>query len=409
MNQTTLLTGLGASITNEPTLGGINSAGEATPGSGDLFMAMFAAMLEADDPTKGATGELTGALDGQTGLPVAEGENPATVGVPANGDAAAELPAEVPTEPTADVLAMLGYAVSPLLAQAITPQPDGTAPASTGPAPVTTEAAATAPATPVDTTAAPAPTTEAPTAEAATSASDAQNAQTAQDASSADNAASTGAPSAAPARVESAPQQTQAPITVAGATSVTAPAAPASVSDAAAAQPAPRVTEQVFPEVVRVAGAEGGPQRVTVKLNPEALGEVRVVLTHRRGELEVSLAGGKEAQRALTEGAPELRRLLEAVGRGESRIVIRDLPTGTTTAPTPVPAGSSARTDVSADLAGGAWSGADRPGSEATADHGSRQQHPGSTNATDGTPSATPASRPITPAGRSHSGLDLSM
>ena len=154
--------------------------------------------------------------------------------------------------------------------------------------------------------------------------------------------------------------------------------------------------------------ADTGTSRVTVKLNPESLGEVRVVLTQRGGELEVTLAGGADARRALTEGAPELRRLLESVGRADSRIFIRDLPAAAP-APVPVASGPTTRTDVSTDLAGGAWSGAGSPGGEPAPDRESSRHHPGSSTATDGIPSVTPGSRPIQTAGRSHAGLDLSM
>jgi hypothetical protein len=169
-----------------------------------------------------------------------------------------------------------------------------------------------------------------------------------------------------------------------------------------------RVTGQVFPEVLRAsANADTGTSRVTVRLNPESLGEVRIVLTQRRGGLEVSLAAGTDAQRALTDGASELRRLLESVGRADSRILIRDLPTGPLP-PTAVPSAPAVRTDVSTDLAGGAWSGAGRPGGDPAPGREHSRHHPGSTNATDGISSAIPASRPTTTSlGRA--GLDLSM
>jgi hypothetical protein len=170
-----------------------------------------------------------------------------------------------------------------------------------------------------------------------------------------------------------------------------------------------RVTGQVFPEVLRAsANADTGTSRVTVRLNPESLGEVRIVLTQRRGGLEVSLAAGTDAQRALTDGASELRRLLESVGRADSRILIRDLPTGPLP-PTAVPSAPAVRTDVSTDLAGGAWSGAGRPGGDPAPGREHSRHHPGSTNATDGISSAIPASRPTTTTSLGRAGLDLSM
>ena len=154
------------------------------------------------------------------------------------------------------------------------------------------------------------------------------------------------------------------------------------------------------------ANAENGTSRVTVKLNPESLGEVRVVLTQRRGELEVSLAGGTDARRALTEGAPELRRLLESVGRDRLADPDPRPPDRRHPAARRPASGPSTRTDVSTDLAGGAWSGAGRPGGEPAPDreqlpapprkhhrHGRHPQrdHPVATDH-DGTVGATPAS-----------------
>jgi hypothetical protein len=98
------------------------------------------------------------------------------------------------------------------------------------------------------------------------------------------------------------------------------------------------VLRQVVPEVTRLVTAGNGTHRVTLQLEPEALGEVRVVLTVRDGAVHVRLAAGDDAQRALAEGAPELRRLLELAGASDTRIVVRDLPSGTapgTTVPSP--------------------------------------------------------------------------
>ena len=114
-------------------------------------------------------------------------------------------------------------------------------------------------------------------------------------------------------------------LTAVGAESVTGPAGPATDT-----RPTPNspVTSQVFPEVTRLVSAGNGTHRVRLQLEPEALGEVRVVLTIRNGEVHVRLAGGEDAQRALREGAPELRRLLELAGASDTRIVVRDLNSG---------------------------------------------------------------------------------
>jgi hypothetical protein len=79
------------------------------------------------------------------------------------------------------------------------------------------------------------------------------------------------------------------------------------------------------PEVTRLVSRGNGVHRLTMRLQPEALGEVRVTLTVRDGAVQVHLTGGEDAARALAEGAPELRRVLELAGAGEARVVVRDL------------------------------------------------------------------------------------
>jgi hypothetical protein len=174
------------------------------------------------------------------------------------------------------------------------------------------------------------------------------------------------------------------------------------------------VAHQVFPEIVRLTTSSDGPQRVTIRLNPEALGEVRVVLTERRGTLEVSLSGGSEARRALLEGTPELQRLLDAVGRGDSRIVVRDTTGLAVTAPAPgsTTGSSSGQTGPgtawSGDLAGGAQTGAGRNGADAAPDQ-DRRQPPGGSTATDAITSATNRSRTTETVTGARPGLDVTM
>ena len=94
-----------------------------------------------------------------------------------------------------------------------------------------------------------------------------------------------------------------------------------------------RVTSQVFPEVTGLVSRGNGSHRITLTLNPEALGEVHVVMTVRDGAVVVRLAAGQDAQRALVDGSPELSRLLELAGASETRIVVRDLGAGSSTGP----------------------------------------------------------------------------
>lgn len=84
------------------------------------------------------------------------------------------------------------------------------------------------------------------------------------------------------------------------------------------------VTGQVFPEVTRLVSRGDGTRRITLKLAPEALGEVRVVLTVRQGEVHVRMSGGDQAQQSLLLGAHELHRLLDQVGATSSQIVVGD-------------------------------------------------------------------------------------
>lgn len=108
------------------------------------------------------------------------------------------------------------------------------------------------------------------------------------------------------------------------------------------------VVQQVFPEVTRVVSSAGnGTHRITLTLQPEQLGEVRVTLVVRDGSVHVRLAGGEggdsaAVHRALASGAPELQRLLERSGT-EARISVRDaFGQLASTAPTPPAAPTNA-------------------------------------------------------------------
>jgi flagellar hook-length control protein FliK len=90
------------------------------------------------------------------------------------------------------------------------------------------------------------------------------------------------------------------------------------------------VVSQVVPEVTRLVSRGDGVHRLTMRLQPEGLGDVRVTLTVRDGEVDVRLAAGDDARRALLEGAPELRRVLELAGATEARVLVRDLGGSTT-------------------------------------------------------------------------------
>ncbi|WP_114422468.1 flagellar hook-length control protein FliK [Nocardioides houyundeii] len=105
------------------------------------------------------------------------------------------------------------------------------------------------------------------------------------------------------------------------------PAATGTQPTAAAAA----VAGQVFTEVTQLVSRGDGTHRITLTLSPEALGDVRVILTVRNGEVHVSFAAGDQARQALVESTPELVRLLELVGATETKVAVRDL--GPQTAP----------------------------------------------------------------------------
>jgi flagellar hook-length control protein FliK len=138
--------------------------------------------------------------------------------------------------------------------------------------------------------------------------------------------AATSTPAGGPDNGTNAP----APVTAAGASGpVTSQPVGQTVPVAPQSTPIPspvteQVTGQVFPEVTRLVTRGDGTQRITLKLQPEALGEVRVVLTVRDGDVHVRMTGSELAQQALRAGAPELQRLLDLSGASSSQVVVGD-------------------------------------------------------------------------------------
>ena len=130
-----------------------------------------------------------------------------------------------------------------------------------------------------------------------------------------------------------APVDASAPAQAAGPAAVAAVAATAATTapDAAGAE-ARVVASQVLPEVAELTRRGPGVHRVTLQLHPETLGEVKVVLTMRGGEVHVSLAAGQEARGALRESLPELQRLLEGSGVRDAQVALRELASATPTA-----------------------------------------------------------------------------
>jgi hypothetical protein len=164
---------------------------------------------------------------------------------------------------------------------------------------------------------------------------------------------------------------------------------------------------QVFPEVTSLVSRGNGTHRITLTLKPEALGEVRVVMTVRDGAVHVRLAAGHEAQQALLEGSTELSRLLERAGATETRIAVRDL-SGATAPTTGTSTGSDTGSGTGPDLGQGAGLGA---GDDRSQDQhaGTRAEH----EATDGrhisSTTGASAPRPVQSVTRTPSGVDVTM
>jgi len=288
-----------------------SSAGAANGAGGD-FLSLVLQLLGAPAATPGSGEPSTESPAGSVAdAPPAPGSGePATVPGPGK---------VVDAPPAQDPAAVVDPALAALLAGLTAGTAIPTAPASAGPT-GTTPAGSAQPGT-----------VTAPGATAAKSpATSSGAAATAQaDRTVASDAA---APAAAPA--------TPTNLTATG----PAPTVAATAGPATATAPAP-VAHQVFDRVVeaiRVSDAGPGPTRVTVRLQPESLGEVRVVMSVRDGALQVSLAGGQPAHHSLLEGAPELRRLLEAAGTPDVRVVVRDLARGASVPLVSAPATTSA-------------------------------------------------------------------
>ncbi|MFL6160370.1 MAG: flagellar hook-length control protein FliK, partial [Marmoricola sp.] len=184
---------------------------------------------------------------------------------------------------------------------------------------------------------------------------------------------------------------------------VAAPTAPAPPSPAGTVQ-LDQVAAQVFPEVTGLVSRGDGTHRITLTLNPEQLGEVRVVMTMRAGAVHVRLAAGQDARASLVEGSGELGRLLERAGATDTHIVVRELPSAAASPSTPTPTapGAAPGTDRGPDQHAGtradqqARDGSDR----------STPQNPGRSQRT-GTTTAVRSIQPAT--GSRTAGLDLTM
>lgn len=141
------------------------------------------------------------------------------------------------------------------------------------------------------------------------------------------------------------------------------------------------VASQVVPEVTALMSRADGTHRIRLRLSPESLGDVSVVLTVRNGAVEVTLGARAQARVALEQATAELHRLLELSGARSTQVVVRDL------------AGSATQSAVTAgDSGSGQGRGWAEQGAERDPGSGGRRIREAATAPS--TPIAGPAARP---------------
>ena len=311
MNPTTLLSGLGAAITADPATGSASSAGrDASSGSGDLFLALVAGLLQGGTQGTRAPPPLRLRPTPPDEAPRRPSASPAPVSPSSRRPNRCRRPPRRPTPPPTSRWrpgSTSPRCRSPSGCPRSSPRRQRASRASRASTvrrrpsrrptlrrprrPTRSRPAGGSGQASADAGRSGDPDPNAATTPAAPTAADTPTGQPAGAATSQRTEARAD-PTPAPAPVSSVPgAATVAPTTAAA-------AAPTSSADVH------RVTGQVFPEVLRAsANADTGTSRVTVKLNPESLGEVRIVLTQRRGGLEVSLAAAhRRATRAHRRG-----------------------------------------------------------------------------------------------------------
>lgn len=104
----------------------------------------------------------------------------------------------------------------------------------------------------------------------------------------------------------------------------TAPVTPAA-TQAFQSNPAQPVASQVMPEVTALMARADGTHRIRLRLSPEALGDVSVVLTMRNGSVDVTLGAGAQARLALEQSTGELHRLLQLAGAQSTQVTVTNL------------------------------------------------------------------------------------
>ena len=283
------------------------------PDSSATFGDLVAAALVADGGSGAARpgGPAGQAVTGPTGS-----EDDTATPLPEAGDLAGAAMAGVVAS-----LLLSGTVGTPAVPAEVTASSGVGADAATGPAPVSGAVTADAPVGPAsptpsalpDNPARAVPTAETPTAETPSQAPT-------HETLGSDPAASDRAATQPPATTT---PPTPSPTATAGPTPAVVPHATVA-ADPSTASTARTAAAQVIPEIATLTSRGEGVHRVTLQLNPRALGDVRVVLTMRHGDVHVRLAAGPEARAALGQSSSDLSRALERLGLGEHRIVLTD-------------------------------------------------------------------------------------
>ena len=305
-------------------------------GLGALFAGLLDARPTGSDPVAGAAEPVAGAVEPVAGAaePVAGAAEPVALSEAAT---AAEILGAAQVMAAAQVLP-----ITPVLAATVALRAGGTAvavaPTVAGTVPGTPSGAAIAELPPHVPAGPPTGTPTGPTAVSAGGpvlpsvppsavplAAPAATEQAAADGQGTPPAEPNGTQDGATAHGGAGHQQTEntaAPVTASNPQPTAAPLA--HTPSRHEAVPAAQVTGQVFPEVARLVSRGDGTRRITLKLSPEALGDVRVVLTVRDGDVQVRMIGSEQAQQALRAGAPELQRLLDLAGASSSSVIVGD-------------------------------------------------------------------------------------
>ncbi|MGB7979770.1 MAG: flagellar hook-length control protein FliK, partial [Candidatus Nanopelagicales bacterium] len=85
------------------------------------------------------------------------------------------------------------------------------------------------------------------------------------------------------------------------------------------------VVPQVMGEITAMMARADGTQRIRLRLSPESLGDVSVILTMRGGAVEVTLGASGAGRAALEQSTTELHRLLELAGARSTAVLVKEL------------------------------------------------------------------------------------